>query len=91
MSIVDRDRTDAPAAGYYNVCYVNAFQTQPGESGLWPSSVILKNANGTPIQDPGWPGEYILDTRTALEGNVAPLLAMESLMVSLGEGILASS
>ncbi len=65
VSIVDRDRTDAPAAGYYNVCYVNAFQTQPGESGLWPSSVILKNANGTPIQDPGWPGEYILDTRTA--------------------------
>ena len=65
VSIVDRDRTDAPAAGYYNVCYVNAFQTQPGESGLWPSSVILKNANGTPVQDPGWPGEYILDTRTA--------------------------
>ena len=35
--------------------------------------------------------DAILDTRTALEGNVAPLLAMESLMVSLGEGILASS
>jgi len=29
--------------------------------------------------------DAILDTRTALEGNVAPLLAMEALMVSLGE------
>ncbi|MFN8195273.1 MAG: endo alpha-1,4 polygalactosaminidase [Nocardioidaceae bacterium] len=65
VSVVDRDRTAAPAAGFYNVCYINAFQTQPGESGLWPSSVILKNANGTPVEDPGWPGEYVLDTRTA--------------------------
>lgn len=31
--------------------------------------------------------DAILDTRTALEGNVAPLLAMEALMVSLGEDL----
>ena len=65
VQIVDRDHTVAPVAGKYNVCYINAFQTQPGESNQWPSSVILKNANGTPVSDPGWPGEYILDTRTA--------------------------
>jgi hypothetical protein len=64
-AIVDRDRTDAPAAGKYNICYLNAFQTQPGESGLWPNSVLLRNASGALIQDPGWPGEYLLDTRTA--------------------------
>jgi DNA polymerase-3 subunit delta' len=33
--------------------------------------------------------DAILETRTALEGNVAPLLAMESLMIALGEGVLA--
>jgi hypothetical protein len=65
VSIVDRDRSASPVSGKYNICYINAFQTQPGESGLWPSSVILKNAAGNPIQDPGWPGEFILDTSTA--------------------------
>lgn len=74
VAIVDRDRTASPVPGKYNVCYVNAFQTQPGESGLWPNSVILKNAAGQPIQDPGWPGEYILDTRTA--ANRSAILAV---------------
>jgi len=29
VGIVVRDRTDPPAAGRFNVCYVNGFQTQP--------------------------------------------------------------
>jgi len=58
-------------AGKYNVCYINAFQSQPGESALW-GTLLLRN-NGALVQDPGWPGEYIVDTRqidgvTALVG-----------------------
>lgn len=64
VAIVDRDRTDAPVAGKYNICYINAFQSQPGESGLW-GSLLLRTASGALVQDPGWPGEYVVDTRQA--------------------------
>jgi hypothetical protein len=33
--IVSRDRTASPAAGLYNICYVNGFQIQPDEEALW--------------------------------------------------------
>ena len=32
-----RDREAQPLAGRYNICYVNGFQTQPGERALWRS------------------------------------------------------
>jgi len=47
VQVVTRDRTAAPAAGLYNICYVNAFQVQPGEKRLWPSSLLLKDAAGS--------------------------------------------
>src|SRR5690606_18115219 len=31
VQIVSRDREATPAAGAYNICYVNGFQIQPGE------------------------------------------------------------
>ena len=31
VKIVSRDRTDAPAPGLYNICYINGFQAQPNE------------------------------------------------------------
>ncbi len=31
VSIVSRDREEAPVAGLYNICYVNGFQIQPDE------------------------------------------------------------
>jgi hypothetical protein len=35
-TVLSRDRGDAPAAGKYNICYVNAFQTQDDELGrVW--------------------------------------------------------
>jgi glycosyl hydrolase family 114 len=61
--VVTRDRQDPPAAGLYNICYLNAFQTQPGESGSWPATVILHSAAGKSVGDPDWPGEYLLDLR----------------------------
>lgn len=68
VGIVDRDRAATPVTGKYNICYVNAFQTQPGEKAFWTGShpdLLLKNSNGSYLEDPDWPGEYILDISTA--------------------------
>ncbi|KAF4609849.1 hypothetical protein D9613_010439 [Agrocybe pediades] len=67
--IVTRDRTAAPVVGIYNICYINAFQTQPGSETTWwknnYNSLLLKKSNGAYFEDPDWPGEVFLDTRTA--------------------------
>jgi len=65
VTIVARDRTAPSPEGKYGICYVNAFQTQPGESGSWPANVLLRDEGGSLVQDPDWPGEVLLDTRTA--------------------------
>jgi endo-alpha-1,4-polygalactosaminidase (GH114 family) len=68
VRIVDRDRTDSPAPGYYNICYVNAFQTQPGARHWWTHrhpNLLLRNGHGGFLTDPDWPGEYVLNTSTA--------------------------
>jgi hypothetical protein len=67
VRIVDRDRGDRPAPGRYNICYVNAFQTQPDENRFWTSkhANLLLKVRGHYVHDPNWPGEYILDTSTA--------------------------
>jgi hypothetical protein len=64
VGIVVRDRGDEPAAGRYNVCYVNAFQTQSDERRLWRShwKLVLKR-DGRPVVDSAW-DEWLLDTRT---------------------------
>ncbi|GLU47974.1 endo alpha-1,4 polygalactosaminidase [Nocardiopsis ansamitocini] len=65
--IVVRDSTAQPAAGLYSVCYVNGFQTQPGDRDLWlgeRADLILREG-GQPVIDPSWPSEFILDTSTA--------------------------
>lgn len=70
VRVVTRDRSDDPVAGLYNVCYINAFQTQAEESSFWlddpvRAQLVLRNKNGTLFEDADWPGEYFLDTRTA--------------------------
>ncbi|MCP3427104.1 endo alpha-1,4 polygalactosaminidase [Rothia sp. AR01] len=65
---VVRDRTAPPAGRGYDVCYVNGFQTQPGESSRWLEErpdLVLRDRDGEPLADPGWPDEYLLDTSTA--------------------------
>jgi hypothetical protein len=67
VQIVDRDRTDTPAKGVYNVCYVNAFQTQAEQDHWWKKHhprLLLRDRKGRPVEDPGWPGELILNTAT---------------------------
>lgn len=74
--IVSRDRAEAIAAGLYNVCYVNAFQTQPQEAEWWQANHpdLLLRQGGELAEDPNWPGEILLDTRT--EASRAGLLAI---------------
>lgn len=65
--VVSRDRTARPVPGVYSICYVNAFQTQPGERGFWTGSrrdLLLTRADGRQVMDPGYPGEILLDTRS---------------------------
>jgi hypothetical protein len=67
VEVVDRDLTDSPAPGVYNICYVNAFQTQPAESEAFATEhpdLVLHRQDGEPLVDPGWPDEYLFDVTT---------------------------
>ncbi|NIR34786.1 MAG: endo alpha-1,4 polygalactosaminidase, partial [Actinobacteria bacterium] len=65
--VVARDRNASVAAGLYNVCYVNGFQTQPDEADFWTgerADLLLRDDAGDPIIDPDW-DEILLDVTTA--------------------------
>ncbi len=66
VGIVVRDRTDPPATGRYNICYVNGFQTQPDEKRFWRRhpQLVLRDTDGRPVVDEAW-GELLLDVRTS--------------------------
>jgi len=65
VGVVIRDRSEKPVPGVYSICYVNAFQTQPNESDWWSGrrDLLLQRA-GQPVEDEGWPGEYLFDIST---------------------------
>lgn len=63
VRIVSRDRSAAPAPGLYNICYVNAFQIQPGEEKQWPADLLLRDGRGKTVVDSDW-DEVLLDIRT---------------------------
>ncbi|WP_199840445.1 endo alpha-1,4 polygalactosaminidase [Streptomyces sp. AS58] len=64
VKVVTRDVKESPAEGLYNICYVNAFQTQQeGDVGGpqdWDRNLLLRDGDGTPVVDPDW-DEVILD------------------------------
>ncbi|MEV7431144.1 endo alpha-1,4 polygalactosaminidase [Nocardioides sp. NPDC092400] len=63
VGIVVRDRRAEPA-GRYDVCYVNAFQTQPDEHRSWKKRMhLVLRSKGEPVVDEAW-GEWLLDLRT---------------------------
>ncbi|MFD6141893.1 endo alpha-1,4 polygalactosaminidase [Promicromonospora sp. NPDC060271] len=78
FDVVVRDATAEPAAGAYNVCYVNGFQTQPGEADRWldgNEDLLLHDAAGELVVDPDWPDEFILDPSTeAKRDRIADIL-----------------
>ncbi|WZH38196.1 MAG: endo alpha-1,4 polygalactosaminidase [Microbacterium enclense] len=66
VTVVERDRTVEPSSAGYDICYVNGFQTQPGESEGFAAAhpdLVVQTSSG-PLVDEGWPDEYILDTST---------------------------
>jgi hypothetical protein len=77
VQIVARDRTEAIAPGLYNICYVNGFQTQPGDDAFWLNDhpdLVLRDAGGAPVIDPDW-GEMLLDVRTPTSrAGLAPIV-----------------
>ncbi|OIJ33031.1 hypothetical protein BK819_10345 [Microbacterium sp. LCT-H2] len=66
VGIVGRDRSAESAAGLYSVCYVNGFQTQPGELDAWPDDLLLRDGDEV-VFDPDWPDEALLDTGSAAQ------------------------
>ncbi|WP_431785126.1 endo alpha-1,4 polygalactosaminidase [Microbacterium maritypicum] len=64
VGIVGRDRGAEPAPGVYSICYVNGFQTQPGELDAWPRELLLQR-DGEVVFDPDWPDEALIDTSSA--------------------------
>jgi len=64
VGIVGRDRAVEPADGVYSICYVNAFQTQPGELDAWPDDLLLHDRDDAVVFDPDWPDEALVDTST---------------------------
>lgn len=72
VRVVTRDRTSSPytsnSTSIYNICYINAFQTQPNERAFWKQSgrdaLLLRTKKGKYFADPDWEGEYFLDTST---------------------------
>ncbi|RDV43139.1 hypothetical protein DOE76_19200 [Leifsonia sp. ku-ls] len=79
VTVVERDRTAAPARAGYDICYVNGFQTQPAESERFAADhpeLVLHTADG-PLVDAGWPDEYLFDTSTeAKRAAVAALVGV---------------
>ncbi len=66
VMVVSRDRESSPAAGLYNICYVNGFQAQPSEESFWLDDhpdLVLRDAAGDPVIDADW-DEMLLDTST---------------------------
>lgn len=76
VQVVSRDREAEPAPGLYNICYVNAFQTQPSEANWWKANHddLLLKKSGEYVVDGKW-DEILFDVstsakRTALAGIV---------------------
>lgn len=63
VAIVERDRTAEPLGGY-DICYVNAFQSQPDDQRWTGSDLVLRDAAGDPVIDEVWQ-EYIFDISSA--------------------------
>jgi hypothetical protein len=66
VEVLSRDRNASPAAGLYNICYVNGYQTQPDEEQWWLDEhpdLLLRDPNGDPFIDPDW-DEILLDITT---------------------------
>ncbi len=72
-----------PPAGLYGICYINAFQTQPGQRSLWPTGLV------TDLEDPGFPGEYLIDISTTNKQQTAASFLTAQIDRCAAKGFLA--
>ena len=66
VQIVSRDRTESPAPGLYNICYINGFQVQQAEESFWLDEhpdLVLRDGSGDPVVDADW-DEMLIDVST---------------------------
>lgn len=66
VTVVVRDHEAPAVPDLYGICYINAFQTQPGTLDWWEQNhpdLLLRNGEGDLVGDPNWPDEVLLDTR----------------------------
>ena len=80
VTVVARDWQEGtpPGGGLYAICYVNAFQSQPGVD--WPEQVV------TEFEDPEWPGEFVIDLSTPTLRATALSRATEMIQVCAAHG-----
>ncbi|MDQ1007742.1 hypothetical protein QFZ82_002227 [Streptomyces sp. V4I23] len=68
VEAVSRDRGAEPVPGLYNICYVNAFQTQPGDAVAWwrkkHPDLLLRGRDGKLVVDEEW-DEPLFDLSSA--------------------------
>ncbi|MFE3030674.1 endo alpha-1,4 polygalactosaminidase [Streptomyces canus] len=64
VRVVSRSYDDAPAAGLYNICNINAFQVESDEERDWDADLLLRGGDGKKVRDTDW-DETVLDIRTA--------------------------
>jgi hypothetical protein len=63
VGVVSRDHSASAAPGLYNICYVNAFQAQPGAEDEWDADLLLRDDEGSVVYDTQW-NEALLDIST---------------------------
>ena len=87
VSVVSRDWFEgrpAPAPAY-SICYVNAFQTQPGGRPRWPRDLVLRELG----DDPEWGGEYLVDIGTKAKRRRAAATVARMLRTCAAKGFHA--
>ena len=63
VTVVVRHHTALPEPGLFNICHVNAFQIPAGSA--WQPDLLVRGPDGTPLTDPHWPHDHLLDISTA--------------------------
>ena len=88
VTVVTRDSTSKPATGVYSICYVNGFQSQPGDRRLWLTKHknLVLTRSGKPVIDRNWPDELILDTSTAAKRRAIARIVGKSIATCAKKG-----
>lgn len=87
VTVVARDSSAQPV-GEYAICYVNAFQTQPGRLGWWRAHHpdLLLRHRGRLVADANWPDEVLLDIGTRVNRRALARITDRSFRVCAGKG-----